>query len=76
MQLYADESSSYTIVEDAEHSLKQLNKDLDKWAYHWKMVRNPNMLKKGIEIGLLCKNEIFCFNLTFENIPVAIEKYL
>ena len=60
IRLFADDSSLYTIVKDVQQSHRQLNKDLDtinKWAYQWKMVFNPDISKQAIEIVFSCKNK-------------------
>ena len=75
MRLFADDSSLYTIVKDVQQSHRQLNKDLDtinKWAYQWKMVFNPDISKQAIEIVFSCKNKKPIHpNLVFNEIPVS-----
>ena len=79
MRLFADDSSIYTRVKDVQQSHDKLEKDLDmisKWAYQWKMVFNPDLSKQATEIIFSCKNNKPVHpNLTFNNIPVAVEPF-
>ena len=51
-ELFADETSLFTIVKDKNESSNILNDDLQlisSWAYKWKMLFNPDP-KKGISV--------------------------
>ena len=79
MCLFVDDSSIYTRVKNVQQSHEKLEKDLDmisKWAYQWKMVFNPDLSKQATEIIFSCKNNKPVHpNLTFNNIPVAVEPF-
>ena len=52
-KIFADDTSLFSKVEDATFSDTQLNNNLNKiskWAFHWKMLFNPDPSKQAIEI--------------------------
>ena len=45
MKLFVDDTSLFSVVQNKNKSVSQLNNDLNKvsdWAYKWKMYFNPN----------------------------------
>ena len=45
MKLFVDDTSFFSVVQNKNKSVSQLNNDLNKvsdWAYKWKMSFNPN----------------------------------
>ena len=53
VKFFADDTMLYSIVNDPQISASELNSDLDviqKWAYQWKMVFNPDPTKQAIEV--------------------------
>ena len=45
MKLFVDDTSLFSVVQNKNKSVSQLNNDLNKvsdWAYKWKMSFNPN----------------------------------
>ena len=60
MRLFADDSSLFTRVEEVNETHEKLIKDLQTvtdWAYHWKMVFNPDITKQAIEITFSVKKK-------------------
>ena len=52
-KLFADDTSLFSVVHDSASSLVSLNNDLLKtsqWAYRWKMIFNPDVLKQAQEV--------------------------
>ena len=52
-KLFADDTSIFSVVHDADLSAKQLNDDLNKiseWAFQWKMASSPDLSKQVQEI--------------------------
>ena len=50
MQLFADDTSLFSIVYDPNTSANELNKDLQKiseWACQWEMSSNPDQKKQA-----------------------------
>ena len=53
VKLFADDTSIFSVVNDANISCKELNDDLlkiYKWAYQWKMSFNPDPNKTATEV--------------------------
>ena len=51
--LFADDTSLFSIIHDAEIRAYELNKDLLKvaeWAHQWKMPFNPDLKKQAQEV--------------------------
>ena len=49
-KLFADDSSIFSIVNDIDISVHELNSDprkTSKWAYQWKMPFNPDVSKQA-----------------------------
>ena len=55
VKLFADDTSIFSVVDDVNVSVMQLNNDLlkiSKWAYQWKMSYHPDVSKQAQEVGL------------------------
>ena len=51
--LFADDTSIFTVVKDKNESANVLNNDLiliSRWAYNWKMLFNPDPSKPAQEV--------------------------
>ena len=58
-KLFADDTSLFSTVHDPNHSAKIINGDLNKiseWAYKWKMLFNPDIIKQVQEVIFSRKN--------------------
>ena len=77
MRLFADDSSLFTCVKGVTQTHHKLLKDLQTvtlWAYQWKMVFNPDIIKQAIEVIFSCKkNKPPHPDLVFNVIPVSRE---
>ena len=54
IKLFADGTSIFSVVNDANVSADELNKDLQKiseWVYRWKMSFNPDLNKQAQEVN-------------------------
>ena len=54
IKLFADGTSIFSAVNDANVSADELNKDLQKiseWVYRWKMSFNPDLNKQAQEVN-------------------------
>ena len=75
MKLFADDSSLFIKISDAEEDHQTLMDDLDKitsWANCWKMVFNPDISKQAIEVVFSRKyNKGHHHPLVFNGVPVA-----
>ena len=63
-KLFADDTSTFSVVHDISLSLLQLNDDLIKisnWAYQWKMSFNPEVTKQVQESQQVRKSLISQF---------------
>ena len=52
-KLFADDTSLFSVVDDANTSAKELNNDLknvNDWAYQWKISFNPDPRKQAQEV--------------------------
>ena len=52
-KLFADDTSLFTVVYDADIAADKLNRDLDiisNWAHQWKMQFNPDINKQAIQV--------------------------
>ena len=52
-KLFADDTSLFSVVHNANTTAKELNNDLVKisrWAYQWKMIFNPDPSKQAQEV--------------------------
>ena len=52
-QLFADDTSLFTVLYEKEVAATQLNSDLEiisQWAYQWKMQFNPDKNKQAIQV--------------------------
>ena len=62
VKLFADDTSLFTVVEDSNTAVNDMNYDLDlisKWAHTWRMSFNPDPLKQAVELTFFkVKNEI------------------
>ena len=61
VKLFADDTSLFTIVKDKSERANTLNNDLmviSKWAYHWKMLFNPDLSKPAQEILFSRKKQV------------------
>ena len=53
IKLFADDTSLFSVVNNASVSASRLNNDLVKirdWAFNWKMSFNPDPTKQGKEV--------------------------
>ena len=83
VKLFADDTSIFSVVDDVNVSLVQLNNDLlkiSKWAYHWKMTFNPDVLKQAQKVVFSCKSHKLAHSpVLLNNVPVkrcSIQKHL
>ena len=74
VKLFADDTSLFSIVNDANKSFENLSNDLciiSNWAYQWKMSFNPDISKQAREVIFSRKTSIQSHPvLTFDNSPV------
>ena len=72
IRIFADDTFIFTVVN--EHCTETLNKDLEsinKWAWQWKMVFNPDITKQAVEIQFSRKRTPTRHDeLSFNGIPV------
>ena len=72
IRIFADDTFIFTVVN--EHCTETLNKDLEsinKWAWQWKMVFNPDITKQAVEIQFSRKRSPTRHDeLSFNGIPV------
>ena len=75
VKLLADDTSLFSIVNDANKSFENLSNDLciiSNWAYQWKMSCNPDRSKQAQEVIFSRKTSIQSHPvLTFDNSPVT-----
>ena len=73
-KLFANDTSIFSVVDDVNVSLMQLNNDLlkiSKWAYQWKMSFNRNNSKQAQEVVFSCKSHTLAHPaVLFINAPV------
>ena len=53
VNLYADDTSSFTVVEDSNTAANDMNHDLNlisQWAHPWRMSFNPDPQKQAVEL--------------------------
>ena len=74
VKLFADDTSSFTVVEDPNTAASDMNHDLDlisQWARAWRMSFNPDPQKQAVELTFSRKKtEIDHPVILFNNIPV------
>ena len=69
-KLFADDSSLFSVIHNANTIAKELNNDLiniNRWAYQWKMSFNPDPSKQAQEVIFsrkTKKNTILLWHLT------------
>ena len=44
-KLFADDMSLFVVVQDIAASTTELNNNISKWVYQWKMIFNPDLTK-------------------------------
>ena len=83
VKLFADDTSIFSVVDDVNVSVMQLNNDLlkiSKWAYQWKMSFNPDVSKQAQEVIFSRKSHKLAHPpVIFNNVPVkrcSIQKHL
>ena len=83
VKLFVDDTSIFTVADDVNVSVLQLNNDLlkiSKWAYQWKMSFNPDVSKQAQEVFFFHKSHRLTHPpVLFNNIPVkrcSIQKHL
>ena len=57
-ELFADNTSIFSVIHDVDLSAKQLNDDLSKsseWVFQWKMSFNPDLFKQAQKLLFLIK---------------------
>ena len=73
-KLFADDTSTFTVVQQPYTAAEDLNHDLElisKWAHDWRMSFNPDPQKQAIELLLSKKrHKIDHPDIFFNNIPV------
>ena len=74
MQLFADDTSLFSIVYDPNTSANELNKDLQKiseWACQWEMSSNPDQNKQAQKVIFSRKiTKSSLPQISFNNMPV------
>ena len=72
-KLFADDTSLFSVVNDANKSFQNLSNDLciiSNWAYQWKMSFNPDRSRQVQEVIFLRKTSIQLHPiLTFDSSP-------
>ena len=66
VKLFADDTSLFSIVNDANKSFQNLSNDLcitSNWAYQWKMSFNPDKFKQAQEVTFSKKKHPFSHTL-------------
>ena len=83
VKLFADGTSIFSVADDVNASVVQLNNDLlktSKWAYQWKMSFNPDVSKQAQEVVFSRKSHKLAHPpVLFNNVPVkrcSIQKHL
>ena len=83
VKLFANDTSIFSVVDDVNVSVMQLNNDLlkiSKWAYQWKMSFNPDISEQAQEIIFSRKSHKPAHPpVIFNNVPVkrcSIQKRL
>ena len=83
VKLFADDTTIFSVVDDVNVSVMQLNNDLlkiSKWAYQWKMSFNPDVSKQAQEVIFSRKSHKLAHPpVIFNNVPVkrcSIQKHL
>ena len=75
VKLFADDTSLFSIVNDANKSFGNLSNDLciiSNWAYQWEVSFNPDRSKQAQEVIFSRKTSIQPHPvLTFDNSPVT-----
>ena len=59
VEIFADDASLFSIVDDQISCANRLNSDLRRindWAYQWKMSFNPDPLKSAVDVYFTRKN--------------------
>ena len=79
MRLFADDSSLFTQVNGVDQTHAKLVQDLQtvtNWAYQWKMVFNPDLIKQAVEVIFSVKTKKTEHpDLVFNGIPVSREDH-
>ena len=74
VKLFADDTSSFTVVEDLDSAASDMNHDLElmrRLAHDWKMSFNPDLQKPAVELIFSTKRiEMNHPEIRFNNIPV------
>ena len=74
VKLFADDTSFFSTVNDANKSFENLSHDLfiiSNWAYQWKIAFKPDRSKQAEEVAFSRKTSIQVHPvLTFDNSPV------
>ena len=74
-KLFADDTSIFSVVNDINVSCNQLNSDLsliNKWAFQWKMLFNPDPNKSATEVVFSHKLKQYLHpSVRFNNLPVV-----
>ena len=68
-KLFEDDTSLFSVVNNASVSASRLNNDLVKirdWAFNWKMSFNPDPTKQAKEVIFSKKNSWYSSFLTFQ----------
>ena len=82
VKLFADDTSIFSVVDDVNVSVMQLNNDLlkiSKWAYQWKMSFNPDVSKQAQEVIFSRKSHKLAHPPVIFNVPVkrcSIQKHV
>ena len=82
VKLFADDISIFSVVDDVNVPVVQLNNDLlkiSKWTYQWKMSFNPDVSKQVQEVVFSRKSHKLAHPPVLFNVPVkrcSIQKHL
>ena len=83
VKLFADDTSIFSVYDDVNVSVVQLNNGLlkiSKWTYQWKMSFSPDVSKQTQEVVFSCKSHKLAHPpVFFNNVPVkrcSIQKHL
>ena len=76
-KLFADDTSLFTVVYDADVAADKLNRDLDiisNWDNQWKMQFNPDKNKQAIQVIFSQRKNAFIHPPVFSMAPKLLSK--
>ena len=75
VQLFADDTSLFTVAQDPISAANDMNHDLElisQWAHDWRMTFNPDPQKQAVELTFSRRKVIIDHpTISFNNTPVA-----